>query len=115
MYKLEQKFSFLNSFQKLPPFLYETVTPTPIKNPKLVHLNPLASEMGLTHLTPQELLKWLNGEARIDGDQRISTRYAGHQFGVWAGQLGDGRAISLGEIMGPKKERYEVQLKGSGL
>lgn len=106
-------FSFDNTFQKLPQFLYEKVKPTPILNPKLIHVSPLKQEMNLP-LSDDELARWLNAETSISGEQRISTRYAGHQFGVWAGQLGDGRAISLGEIMSQGK-RFEIQTKGSGL
>jgi uncharacterized protein YdiU (UPF0061 family) len=115
MNKLADGLHFQNSFQKLPKFLFEEVTPTPLKNSQLIHQHPLAKELGLVHLSSDDLKKWVNGEARLEGDQRISTRYAGHQFGVWAGQLGDGRAISLGEILTSDKKRFEVQLKGSGL
>ena len=104
---------FANTFQTLPPFFYEHVKPTPLKNPKLIHVSDLSHRMGL-NLDPATLMAWLNGEHLLPGEQRISTRYAGHQFGVWAGQLGDGRAISLGEIL-HQKERYEIQTKGSGL
>ena len=108
------KANFDNSFQKLPSYLFENVTPTPIKNARLIHVTKLKDELGLK-LTDDELLRWLNGEMNLPGEQRISTRYAGHQFGHWAGQLGDGRAISLGEILNEKNLRYEVQTKGSGL
>jgi uncharacterized protein YdiU (UPF0061 family) len=60
------------------------------------------------------MLRWLNGEERFAGDQRIATCYSGHQFGVWAGQLGDGRALSLGELVSEAGERREVQVKGLG-
>lgn len=115
MNQLRSGFNFENTFKTLPKFLFEEVVPTPLKNPKLIHLNQLAFDLGLDSLKREHLLKWLNGETRFGGDQRIATRYAGHQFGVWAGQLGDGRAISLGEIVTPDQERFEVQLKGSGL
>lgn len=105
---------FDNSFSRLPPFLFEKVEPTPIKNPKLIHVTGLKDELGLK-ISDDELMRWLNGELRLPGEQRIATRYAGHQFGHWAGQLGDGRAISLGEIITKKGERLEVQTKGSGL
>ena len=108
------KAHFDNSFSRLPPFLYEKVEPTPIKNPKLIHVTKLKDELGLK-LSDEELTRWLNGELRLPGEQRISTRYAGHQFGHWAGQLGDGRAISLGEIITEKGQRLEIQTKGSGL
>lgn len=106
---------FDNSFSRLPEFLFERVEPTPVRNPKLIHVQEaLRTELGLG-LRDEELLRWLNGELRLPGEQRIATRYAGHQFGVWAGQLGDGRAISLGEIRTPEGKRLEVQTKGSGL
>lgn len=107
--------TFDNSFSRLPPFFFERVEPTPIKNPKLIHVIPeMRTRLGLG-LTDADLTRWLNGELRLPGEQRISTRYAGHQFGHWAGQLGDGRAISLGELVTDKGERLEVQTKGSGL
>jgi serine/tyrosine/threonine adenylyltransferase len=105
--------TFDNSFKTLPKFLYEEVKPTPLRNPRPVHVHPLKNELGL-NLSDEEISQWLNGEKKLSGEQRIATRYAGHQFGVWAGQLGDGRAISLGEILTPKG-RMEIQTKGSGL
>lgn len=106
---------FDNSFVNLPNYFYERVTPTPIKNPHLIHATELRSILGLGELGDEELVQWLNGEKSLPGEQRIATRYAGHQFGVWAGQLGDGRTISLGEIITDSHERMEIQTKGSGL
>ena len=105
---------FQNSFQTLPKFLFEHVTPTPIKNPQLMHTTSLRRTLGFDEWSDRDLVKWLNGESTLPGEQRIATRYAGHQFGVWAGQLGDGRAISLGEIL-TDQGRLEIQTKGSGL
>jgi uncharacterized protein YdiU (UPF0061 family) len=104
---------FDNTFTKLPSFLFEQVSPTPLTKPKLIHVSSHQNDIGLG-LSSIDLLNWLNGNEAIPGEQRISTRYAGHQFGVWAGQLGDGRAISLGEILN-HGERFEIQTKGSGL
>jgi uncharacterized protein YdiU (UPF0061 family) len=105
--------AFKNSFSELPSYLFERVTPSPLFNPTLLHVTKLKEEIGLD-LTNEELKLWLNGQLNLPGEQRISTRYAGHQFGVWAGQLGDGRAISLGEVV-KGSHRYEIQTKGSGL
>jgi uncharacterized protein YdiU (UPF0061 family) len=113
--KLDHSYYFNQSFQTLPKLLFEEVRPTPLKNAKLVHYTQLKNNLGLRHLSELDLLAWLNGELELEGAQRIATRYAGHQFGVWAGQLGDGRAISLGEILTPHKKRFEIQTKGSGL
>ncbi len=106
--------NFDNSFQKLPVFLHENVEPTPLKNPELIHVTELKNELGLESLSDIVLQKWLNGEIKISNEQRIATRYAGHQFGSFAGQLGDGRAISLGEILTSDGKRLEIQTKGSG-
>ena len=107
--------NFDNSFQKLPAFLYEHVAPTLLKQPLLIHVTELKKELGLESLSDSDLQKWLNGEIRISNEQRIATRYAGHQFGSFAGQLGDGRAISLGEILSSDGKRWEIQTKGSGM
>lgn len=106
---------FDNSFKRLPSFFFEEVNPTPLTNPQLIHVSHFKKKLLLDHLSHEELVTWLNSENRIESDQRISTRYAGHQFGIWAGQLGDGRAISLGEIICKNNERLEIQTKGSGL
>ena len=106
---------FDNSFSTLNPILFTETPITPLEKPELLGLSQDALHLlGLKELTP-EIQQWLNGEIRLPGDQSISTRYAGHQFGQWAGQLGDGRAISLGEVINAQNERWEVQLKGSGL
>lgn len=110
-----KKLSFDNSFQSLPRYLFEEVEPTPITHPRLIHVSDLKQELGLGELNDKELMGWLNGEIHFEGEQRVATRYAGHQFGVWAGQLGDGRAISLGELMTSHLGRQEIQVKGSGL
>ena len=106
--------NFDNSFQTLPVFLHENVEPTPLKDATLVHVTELKKELGLEKLSDAVLQKWLNGETRLSNDQAIATRYAGHQFGVFAGQLGDGRAISLGEVLTADGKRWEIQTKGSG-
>src|SRR5258708_20805679 len=54
------------------------------------------------------------GNALLEGMQPYAANYGGHQFGNWAGQLGDGRAITLGETVNAKGERWELQLKGAG-
>ena len=76
--------NFDNSFQKLPAVLYEHVAPTPLKQPLLIHVTELKKELGLESLSDSDLQKWLNGEIKISNEQRIATRYAGHQFGNFA-------------------------------
>ena len=112
---LTDGFKFDNTFRTLPKELFEEVDQAPIKSARLIHTTHLKKELGLENFNDDELRSWLNGLTRFQGDQKIATRYAGHQFGVWAGQLGDGRAISLGEILTPGQERFEIQVKGAGL
>jgi uncharacterized protein YdiU (UPF0061 family) len=89
---------------------YTLVAPTPVAAPKLLAWSSdLATELGLSSPSSRSV-ELLAGNLLTPGMQPYSARYGGHQFGNWAGQLGDGRAITLGEING-----QELQLKGAGL
>src|SRR5699024_7218336 len=107
-----------NSFADALPFLYREVSPQPLSHPEFLHINHrLAHALGLSNaLTDsQEFLALASGAGSLPGGQIIATAYSGHQFGVWAGQLGDGRAHLLGEIQDAQGQAMEWQLKGSGL
>jgi serine/tyrosine/threonine adenylyltransferase len=96
--------------------LWSFAQPTPVKNPQLLAYSPdVADMLGLTQEDMQdpELIQTLGGNGTLAGMVTYATRYGGHQFGHWAGQLGDGRAILLGELMYEGK-RFELQLKGAG-
>jgi uncharacterized protein YdiU (UPF0061 family) len=97
--------------------LWSPVKPTPVAAPQLLAWSqPLASELGLDDATrddPQTAAV-LGGNALWDGMAPYAANYGGHQFGHWAGQLGDGRAITLGELVGPDGRVHELQLKGAG-
>lgn len=96
--------------------LWSHVKPTPVKNPQLLAYSPeVANMLGLTSQDMQdnELIQTLGGNGALSGMLTYATRYGGHQFGNWAGQLGDGRAIYLGELVHDNK-RFELQLKGAG-
>ncbi len=105
-----------NGFAALGPAFYTQLSPTPLPAPYLVGINRrLAGDIGLDAavVTSHAGIEALSGNLPLEGSQPLASVYSGHQFGVWAGQLGDGRAILLGElqtIAGPQ----EVQLKGSG-
>lgn len=111
MYKLDT-LPFQNRFAQLPAHFYARVKPTPLANARLLSFNAAAAQ--LIHLDPEEaqnpaFTAYFNGERAWEGTQPISMLYAGHQFGTYVPQLGDGRAIILGETQG-----WELQLKGSG-
>jgi len=106
-----------NSFAALPDAFYSRVSPQPLDDPWLVHANPEAAALiGLAPeaLATPEFLSVFSGASPLSGGAPLAAVYSGHQFGVWAGQLGDGRALLLGEVAGPGGN-WELQLKGSGL
>jgi uncharacterized protein YdiU (UPF0061 family) len=106
-----------NSFAQLGPDFHTLLQPTPLPRPYWVgRSRAVARELGLDEawLDSQAALEALTGNLPIAGTRPLAGVYSGHQFGVWAGQLGDGRAILLGEIDTPAGPR-ELQLKGSGL
>ena len=96
---------------------YSGVKPTPVQNPKLIGWSErLASELGIRKPSAEDSasLSLLSGNQVHLKMKPYSARYGGHQFGHWAGQLGDGRAITLGEVVTPTSGRFEFQLKGAG-
>lgn len=96
---------------------YSNVQPTPVAAPKLLALSTdFAARLGLSsaNLNSPEFLAAFSGNTLLPGMQPHAVNYGGHQFGRWAGQLGDGRAISLGELITEAGERWELQLKGAG-
>jgi serine/tyrosine/threonine adenylyltransferase len=111
------RFSFDNSYARLPARLYAQLDPTPVAAPQLVRLNvDLALNLGLDpeELSSTEGVAVLAGNRVPDGGASIALAYAGHQFGHFVPQLGDGRAILLGEVVGRDGVRRDIQLKGAG-
>lgn len=98
--------------------LYSRIDPTPVAAPRLLaHSAEMAATLGFSEaeVAAPEFAQLFGGNALLDGMQPYAANYGGHQFGQWAGQLGDGRAISLGEVINAAGERWELQLKGAGL
>lgn len=111
------QWKFDNSYARLPARFFARLGPTPVAVPGLLALNaPLAAALGLD---PEALatpagLAVLAGNALPEGAEPIAQVYAGHQFGGWVPQLGDGRAILIGEVVAPGGDRFDIQLKGAG-
>ena len=104
---------WVNRFATLGEDFYAALSPTPLPEPYWVGRSPAAAEvLGLAPqwLESADALQAFTGNLPLAGTQSLASVYSGHQFGQWAGQLGDGRAILLGETPG-----WEVQLKGAGL
>lgn len=111
------RFGFRNTYAHLPERFYARVDPTPVAAPRLVKLNvELARALGLDPeaLARPEGVAVLSGNCVAGGSEPLAMAYAGHQFGNFVPQLGDGRANLLGEVVGQDGVRYDVQLKGSG-
>ena len=111
------QFTFDNSYARLPERFYERLEPTPVKAPRIVKLNEnLTRELGLDPavLSSPEGVDVLAGNRVPEGSDPIATAYAGHQFGGWVPQLGDGRAVLLGEVVDSAGVRRDIQLKGAG-
>ena len=109
--------AFDNSYARLPDRFYARLAPTPVSAPRLVKLNrTLALELGLDpeDLATPEGVAMLAGNRVAPGSEPIALAYAGHQFGNFVPQLGDGRALLLGEVVDVKGVRRDIQLKGSG-
>ena len=108
---------FDNSYARLPERFYARVMPEPARAPQLIRVNDkLARELGLdpAWLASDKGMLTVAGNHIPQGADPIATAYAGHQFGGWSSQLGDGRALLLGEFISPAGERFDIQLKGSG-
>jgi len=109
--------AFDNSYARLPPQFFSQQLPEPVSTPGLIAVNhALAHHLGIDPdwLGSSEGIAMVAGNHIPEGAEPIATAYAGHQFGGWNPQLGDGRAVLLGELIGADGFRYDLQLKGSG-
>lgn len=116
LHRLEE-LHFDNTYAHLPEAFYARVEPTPLPNPVLVSFNPDAAT--LLDLNPDEAKRpefagVFGGQFLIPGSEPVAMLYSGHQFGIYAGQLGDGRAILLGEVRNGRGEKWDLHLKGAG-
>ena len=106
---------FDNTYARLPQAFYTKLSPTPVRAPKLVAYNePLGQLLGFSHASAEERAAVFSGVTLPEGATPLAQLYAGHQFGSFNPQLGDGRAILLGEVVGSDGKRRDIQLKGSG-
>ncbi|MEJ7732605.1 MAG: YdiU family protein [Polyangiaceae bacterium] len=109
--------AFDNTYFRLPDRFYARVAPTTVRAPQLVRLNRLLAEAlgaDAERLASSEGALVFAGNVLPEGAEPIALAYAGHQFGVFVPQLGDGRAILLGEVVGTDGRRRDIQLKGAG-
>jgi uncharacterized protein YdiU (UPF0061 family) len=111
--------TFDNSYARLPEAFYARVNPTPFSSPPaLISVNPAA--MALLDLDPGEAARpefagVFGGSLLVPGMDPLAMLYSGHQFGVYVPQLGDGRAVLLGEVANERGERWDLHLKGAGM
>jgi uncharacterized protein YdiU (UPF0061 family) len=106
---------FDNTYAALAPVFFSAQLPTPVKAPHLIAYNEdLAALLGISTADTSELAQVFSGNLLPDGSTPIAQLYSGHQFGQYNPQLGDGRAVLLGEVIGTDGKRRDIQLKGSG-
>jgi len=106
--------SFDNMARQVNNACFSYVSPYSPSNPSLIHFsNEMRQNLGLSALTENEMVDFFSGRVTIPGSKPYAMCYGGHQFGNWAGQLGDGRAINLAEIA-YGNNRWALQLKGAG-
>ncbi|MFS8066690.1 MAG: protein adenylyltransferase SelO [Byssovorax sp.] len=111
------KIAFDNTYARLPDRFHARISPTRVRDPRVVKVNrALAELLGLDadQLASPEGAQVLAGNTLPEGAEPIALAYAGHQFGNFVNQLGDGRAILLGEVVGKDGKRRDIQLKGAG-
>lgn len=95
---------------------WSPVQPTPVRAPQLLAHSPeVASLVGFEQVDVTSFAEVFSGNQLLEGMEPYAACYGGHQFGHWAGQLGDGRAITLGEVVNDEQQRWVLQLKGAGL
>src|SRR4051794_10951591 len=111
------RIAFDNSYARLPDRFYARLDPSPVTSPRLIKLNVgLVEDLGLdpVALASPDGVAVLAGNAVAEGSNPIALAYAGHQFGHFVPQLGDGRANLIGEVVGHDGVRRDIQLKGAG-
>lgn len=107
-----------NHYARLPGEFYTRMPAERVGEPRLLHANPKAA--ALIGLDPAAFadpgfVRVFSGHAKLGEFDPLAMIYSGHQFGVWAGQLGDGRALMIGQARGASGELWDVQLKGAGM
>ncbi len=115
---LFQKQLFTNRFHSLGSDFYSHQMPTPLYKPELIHINQSAARLldeTADTLNNTQFRDFICGNMTLQQSQPVAAIYAGHQFGHFVPQLGDGRALLLGEIKNSRNEHWEIQLKGAGI
>lgn len=113
--RVTPRLPFDNSYARLPARMFARIDPEPAPAPRLIAWNGALSEaLGLPALTDEDIAACFSGARLPDGAEPLAMAYAGHQFGGFVPQLGDGRAHLLGEVVARDGTRMDLQLKGSG-
>lgn len=97
---------------------FSLAQPTPVANPRLVAFSSSALsllDLSLSEVSRPEFVQYMSGNRPLPGSQTAAHCYCGHQSGYFSGQLGDGAAMYVGEVLNANSERWEIQLKGAGL
>lgn len=113
----QKSIRFDNTYTRLPGHFYAELDAAKASSPELIKFNRhLAEDLGIPveDFSENELAEIFSGNQQLEGMQPVALAYAGHQFGNFVPQLGDGRALLLGEVIASDNKHYDIQLKGSG-
>ena len=113
-----QNLNSITRYSSLPESFYRRVKPQPLSHPHLVSFSPVMAELldiDQEYIDSPEFVEIFTGNRLVNGSNPIAMIYSGHQFGQYVPELGDGRALMLGEIDDKDGNTWEIQLKGSGL
>ncbi len=121
--EFSSKLKFTNRFHLLQDEFFSYQAPTPVESPELVHINPAAAslldldmdELQQNEISSRQFRDFVAGNSVLAQSEPVAAIYAGHQFGHFVPQLGDGRALLLGEVINKQHQHWEIQLKGSGI
>jgi uncharacterized protein YdiU (UPF0061 family) len=116
MIKKNRMQNLKKTYSQLPEEFHKSTNPTPVSKPKIICLNrSLANDLSIDTNDETQFLQYFSGNELPANSSPIAMAYAGHQFGNFVPQLGDGRAILLGELFDKKGKHHDIQLKGSGV
>ena len=116
MIKKNRMQNLKKTYSQLPEEFHKSTNPTPVSKPNIICLNrSLANDLSIDTNDERQFLQYFSGNELPANSSPIAMAYAGHQFGNFVPQLGDGRAILLGELFDKKGKHHDIQLKGSGV
>jgi len=112
-----ESLNFDNSYTRFPEHYFHRVQPDPLQHAHLISFNPevaMLLDLNPCSINPSDLARYFGGHEPLPGSDAVAMKYAGHQFGYYNPNLGDGRGLLLGEVVNQQGQRWDLHLKGAG-